>query len=231
MATSTRTRLPAPPAPAPASRAGEASLPALSRDAGGPPPPVARNGSPGRPPAEPERSAVVWRIGVWVALAAVTMTFVGFTSAYLVRRQAADWTGTGPLPWLLWVNTAVLLLSSVALERGRRDGLQPGLRRGLLQALALGALFVVGQVSAWRQLVAMGVGLASNPHSSFFYVLTGVHAAHVLIAMSWLVYAAVRVSRKAGPLGELDGMVGAAATFWHFMGGLWLFLLALLFAL
>ena len=187
-----------------------------------------------------------------MALAAVSMMFIGFTSAYLVRRQAADWTGAGPLPWLLWVNTLVLLLSSLALERGRRAREPMGLRRGLATAVALGLLFVAGQLAAWRHLTAMGVYLASSPHSSFFYVLTGAHALHVLIALGWLTYAAARVSRVltgaaagdsrvsaagdpgAGPLAlapDLGGMVAAAATFWHFMAGLWIFLFALLFAL
>ena len=206
----------------------------------------------GLPPAEPVRSALAWRLGVGLALAAVTMMFIGFTSAYLVRRQAADWTGTGPLPPLLWVNTVALLLSSVVLERSRRGRELKELRRGLTASVGLGLLFVVGQLAVWRRLVAMGVYLATSPHSSFFYVLTGAHALHVLIAMAWLTYAAVRVSRSSGeaargvggrwPTGrfgtgpltlepDLAGMVAAAATFWHFMAGLWIFLFALLFAL
>lgn len=233
-------------------------------DRGGAPPDGTNGRGRGLPPAEPARSPVAWRLGVGLALAAVTMMFIGFTSAYLVRRQAPDWTGTGPLPPLLWLNTLLLLGSSVVLELGRRAGGPQGVRRGLTGAVLLGVLFVAGQLAVWRRLVAMSVYLASSPHSSFFYVLTGAHALHVLIAMAWLAYAAWRVARDGGQAAgapawgqswrsaapvaghqrswrageptmgtgsDLAGMVAAAATFWHFMAGLWIFLFALLFAL
>lgn len=239
---------------APSNGAPVTVVPRWADDGLGPPPSGSDGRGRGLPPAEPGRSPLAWRLGVWLALAAVSMMFIGFTSAYLVRREAPDWTGTGPLPWLLWVNTLVLLASSGVLELGRRARGMQGLRQGLSSAVALGLLFVAGQLAVWRQLVAAGVYLASSPHSAFFYVLTGVHALHVLIAMVWLTYAAVRVSRApaaaaggavegrastrggsgavpAAPAADLAGMVAAAATFWHFMAGLWIFLFALLFAL
>mgnify|MGYP003857645339 FL=1 len=179
-------------------------------------------------------------MGVWLALAAVAMLFVGFTSAYLVRRQAPDWGGGLPVPPLLWVNTAVLALSSAVLEAGRRrfaSGAQ-GAGRALALAAATGLAFVAGQLRVWQELSAAGVYLASNPHSSFFYVLTGAHGLHVLVGVAWLLYAAVRVARAGwaapAPAGagaqDLAAMVSACATFWHFMAGLWAFLFVLLFA-
>lgn len=198
----------------------------------------------GRPreggPLPPARTPAAWSVGAALAIAAVGMMFVGFTSAYLVRRQAPDWAPAASVPPLLWWNTAVLVASSLWLEGWRRWRRQEAV--GLAGAASLGLLFVAGQLAVWRQLVRAGVYLASNPHSSFFYVLTGAHGLHVLVAMVWLGYTAVRVARwrpQAASLdgtgvatwrADLQGMVSACAAFWHFMAGLWIFLFALLFA-
>lgn len=182
--------------------------------------------------AEPRHT---WQLGVWLMMAAVTMLFVGFTSAYLVRRGQADWIAR-PLPSLLWVNTAVLALSSVALEWGkareRREG-PVGRAQGYTAAAVLGLGFVVGQLAAWRQAVAAGLYLQSNPHSSYYYVLTAVHGVHVLAASAWLGYVAVQLRRRRGGRleRELRGTADAAALFWHFMGALWVYIFALLAAL
>jgi cytochrome c oxidase subunit 3 len=169
------------------------------------------------------------RFGLLVFLGTVTMLFIGFTSAYILRRTAADWR---PLmaPPVLWANTAALVLSSVLLERARRrlrgwDLL--GAQAAFLATGVLGALFVVGQVVGWKQLSARGLFLSSNPHSSFFYVLTGVHAVHLLGGLAWFAALLVRFRRMSVLPGE-DGL-RQFATYWHFLGGLWIYLLWLLF--
>lgn len=169
------------------------------------------------------------RFGLLAFLGTITMLFVGFTSAYILRRSSDDW---GPLaaPPVLWANTAAILLSSAALERARRRlrGWDlAGARNAVLVTGLLGLLFVAGQVLGWRQLSARGVFLASNPHSSFFYVLTGVHALHLLGGLAWFTALLVRFRRMAILPGE-DGL-RQFATYWHFLGGLWLYLLWLLF--
>ena len=93
----------------------------------------------------------------------------------------------------------------------------------------LGALFVAGQVQAWRHLAAQGVFLSSDPHSAFFYVLTGVHAVHVVAALAWYMTVLFRVRRRVYAPGG-DGL-GLFATFWHFLGGVWAYLLFVLFVL
>ncbi|MBI4279690.1 MAG: cytochrome c oxidase subunit 3 [Armatimonadetes bacterium] len=172
------------------------------------------------------------RLGLWLLLAAVTMLFASFTSTLLMRRAAPDWTPI-PLPGILWVNTAALLASSAALEWGRRRvrvGDVAGLRLGLLAASVLGAGFVAGQMVAWRQLAAMGVFLRTNPHSSFFYLLTGAHGLHLVVGVLVLLYVLARalLGRYSA---QAYGGVGLAATYWHFMDGLWLYLFLLLFAI
>jgi cytochrome c oxidase subunit 3 len=169
--------------------------------------------------------------GLWAFLGTVSMLFIGFTSAYLIRRASADWRPLAP-PWILWWNTAALLGSSVTLEAARKR-LREWDLRGLFPWVAatgfLGFLFLAGQVAAWRKLAAQGVFLASNPHNSFFYVLTGLHGLHLLGGLAWFAVVLVQVRRLALTPGE-DGL-RLFATYWHFLAGLWVYLLFLLFVL
>jgi len=166
------------------------------------------------------------RLGLWIFLGTVTMLFAGFTSAYLVRQAGSDWQPI-PQPPILWMNTGVLLLSSFLLEIGRR---RASPRRWVAGATLLGVLFLLGQLLAWRTLRAQGIYLPTNPHSSFFYILTGVHGAHVvggiIALLSGLVLAWRDVSEE-----RLSRRLSLCATYWHFVGGLWLYLLFVLFLL
>jgi cytochrome c oxidase subunit 3 len=134
------------------------------------------------------------------------------------------------LPWILWLNTAVLLASSATLELARRK-LQVHSLRGFRQMWALttilGMIFLAGQVIAWRHLAAEGVYMASRLSSSFFYVFTALHAAHLLGGICALLYVGLRNFEAA----HVSRFVAAQVTsyYWHFMDGLWLFLLALLY--
>jgi cytochrome c oxidase subunit 3 len=195
---------------------------------GGPPP------SEGGAGYDPPRGGFLGdpaRFGLLAFLGTVSMLFVGFTSAYILRRASADWRPLSA-PGILWPNTAALLASSVTLElaRKRLRAWDPGAVRGLMAATALlGALFVAGQLGAWSQLSGRGVFLASNPHSSFFYVLTGVHLLHLLGGLSWFAVLFGRALRLSLVPGQ-DGL-GLFATYWHFLGGVWLYLVFLLFVM
>jgi cytochrome c oxidase subunit III len=169
------------------------------------------------------------RFGLLAFLGTVSMLFVGFTSAYILRRASADWQPLSAPP-VLWLNTAALLASSVTLEIARRR-LRGWDRAGAQLFLAatglLGLAFAAGQIVGWHQLAAMGVFLSSNPHSSFFYLLTGVHVVHLLAGLVWFAVALSRLRRMALLPGE-DGL-RLFATYWHFLGALWVYLLWLLF--
>jgi cytochrome c oxidase subunit 3 len=91
----------------------------------------------------------------------------------------------------------------------------------------LGFGFVLAQIAAWRELSATGVYLASNPHSSFFYVLTGVHVVHVVAGLVWYLVALLRLRRMAFVPGE--DPLRLFAIYWHFLAVLWAYLLFLLF--
>jgi cytochrome c oxidase subunit 3 len=167
-------------------------------------------------------------IGLGVFLAVVSSLFALFISAYFMRMQVADWAEL-PSPKLLWFNTGVLILSSVALQyaqvaarRGRIVDVGDGLIAGGLFALT----FLVGQLFAWQQLNAAGYFLSANPANAFFYLLTGVHGLHLLGGLVALGRAAGKVWR--GELGQVRLSVQLCAIYWHFLLALWLVLFSLL---
>lgn len=169
------------------------------------------------------------RFGLLAFLGTVSMLFIGFTSAYILRRASADWQPLAAPP-ILWANTGLLVLSSVTLEGARRRLLSFDLaaaRTGMAATSVLGVLFLAGQVLGWRALQAQGVFLSSHPHSSFFYLLTGIHGLHLLGGLVWGLLTVVRMRGLWLTPGE-DGL-RLFATYWHFLGALWLYLLFLLF--
>jgi cytochrome c oxidase subunit 3 len=170
---------------------------------------------------------------IWVVIFAVSMMFTAFSSALFVRKGSSlDWR-TFTLPSILYFNTLLLIASSVTLEVARRriatfmGGLKNQVQspaRWLYITLFLGLLFLAGQYVAWTRLRAEGLYLATNPSSSFFYLLTVTHALHVLGGLAGLTY----VIRKLNKSVLRRNQLVATARYWHFMGILWLYLLLLL---
>jgi cytochrome c oxidase subunit 3 len=171
--------------------------------------------------------------GIWVVLASITMSFAALTSALIVRQGSSfDWRHLD-LPRILYLNTLVLLASSITLEvaRSQLSAFMGGLShvvaspaRWLYVTLFLGLLFVAGQYVAWMQLRSQGLFLATNPSSSFFYVLTAMHALHVLGGLGGLARVIHRFNRSILRKSTLD----ATSRYWHFMDALWVYLLLLL---
>jgi cytochrome c oxidase subunit III len=167
--------------------------------------------------------------GLMVLLAATTMAFAAFTSAFVVRRgMSNDWVAF-PLPRILWANTAILIASSLTLEWARRSlksGRRSEFSRQWTAGTILGILFLLGQGFAWRELQHAGIFVASNPSSSFFYLLTAAHGLHILGGLTALVYVDVMaLTLRLGP-GKRTA-VDVSAIFWHFVDGLWIYLMAL----
>ncbi len=196
---------------------------------GSPPPPktVDRGGGGGGGRAS-RRASIT---GLFVLFAAVTMFFAALTSAMVVRRGLSDdWVSTA-LPGVLWFNTALLLASSAALEAGHRKLKSGDRSRFNLYWTAgsiLGACFLGGQYFAWSELNARGVYVFTNPSSSFFYVLTIAHAVHLVGGILALLYVGVQALRlRIGP--AVRTPVEVASYYWHFMDGLWIYLMLLLF--
>ena len=182
-----------------------------------------------------QSSANRYRLGMWVALASILMLFTALSSAYIVRAASAnDWQPL-KMPRILLLSTALIVISSGTLEAARRkwkDTVNNGHRRWLVVTLVLGIGFLLSQLLAWRQLVGQGVYVASNPHSSFFYLFTATHGVHLLGGLAALAYLSLR---KRAPREDQISMAKAQASadavtlYWHFMDFLWLYLFVLLF--
>ncbi len=166
-------------------------------------------------------------IGLAVMMSASVMTFAALAAALIVRRgMGHDWVKM-PLPWILWPNTAILILSSVVLDIARRL-----LKRGNRVAFnwlwmigtLLGAAFLVGQTLAWTELHSRQVFLASNPSNGFFYALTWTHAAHAVAGLLALIYVATMALRyRLGP--RKRTIVEVSTMFWHFLDVMWILLM------
>ena len=184
---------------------------------------------------DPQSQGIRYRIGMWVGLASVAMLFTSLSSAYIVRSASAnDWTPL-PLPRVLLLSTALLLASSFALETARRKiraGVSILYKRWLLITVILGLGFLAAQLFAWRQLSRQGLYLAGNPHSSFFYLLTGTHAVHLLGGLLGLTFLWVRWRHDVTQemlVAKRKAATDVVTIYWHFMDGLWIYLFLLLF--
>lgn len=198
---------------------------------GGNLPPIGRNGGgdDGKRPRREDSSPKRYYTGMALGIVSILMFFMALASAFLVRRGTGNWVPVH-IPTLVWINTFVLVASSATLEMARHrlaKGQLSGYRNLWLATTILGIGFLTGQLVAWRQLVAEGIYLASNPASSFFYIFTGAHALHLFGGVAALIYVAKRNFNRA----QVTRSVAAEVTsyYWHFMDGLWLFLLALLY--
>jgi cytochrome c oxidase subunit III len=164
-----------------------------------------------------------------LGLAAIVMFFMALASSYIVRKGLGnDWQRT-PMPSVVWFNTAILLISSVTIIVARRkldSGDREGFRSWWWVTTGFGLLFLSGQIVAWRQLAAAGMLLSTNPSSSFFYLLTAAHGAHLAGGILALFYVTFRNWKRS----RISQATAAelASIYWHFMDGLWVFLLVLL---
>ncbi|HYZ21363.1 MAG TPA: cytochrome c oxidase subunit 3, partial [Rhodopila sp.] len=174
------------------------------------------------------------KIGLGVFLAVATCLFALLSSAYLMRTDSAVpdlATGARLLPpSLLWVNTAVLAASSIALQwasvsarRGQRELLLGNLAAGGVAATG----FVAGQLLAWRLLAEGGHPLGSGPANDFFYLLTAAHALHVVGGLAVLSVTFVKALGETEPA-RLRLTIELCAYYWHFLLLVWVALFGLL---
>jgi len=169
------------------------------------------------------------QLGVWILLTAIVMLFAGLSSAYIVLRGVPTWQNI-ELPWMLWPNTAVLLLSSVAIDISRRAARRndlPSMKRWLVGGGVLGLAFLVGQLAAWRQLVNAGVYVPSTLQSGFFYILTGLHGLHLLGGVFALGYVFSKALKDRITAFDYEPLK-LCALYWHVMDALWIYLFLLL---
>lgn len=166
---------------------------------------------------------------LWVAIGSILMMFAGLTSAYLVKRNQANWTSF-EIPVMFWISTVVIVLSSLtimAATKAFKERVISKYRTLMLVTMVLGVLFIALQAIGFKQLWDSGLTLQKNVAYSFLYVIVGLHALHViggviaLITMSAKAFSNKTRVYSAVPL-EVMG------TYWHFVDVLWIYLLIFL---
>ena len=169
------------------------------------------------------------KVGLGVFLAVATSLFALLISAYHMRMMGDDWVRL-PVPKVLWLNTAVLILASVAMQRTRvaaRRGQPDRVKNGMIAAGVLTFGFLAGQLWAWQQMDAAGYFLAANPAYSFFFLLTAVHGLHLLGGLWVWGRTTARVLRGA----EAEAIrlsVELCTVYWHYLLAVWVVLFAVL---
>lgn len=180
------------------------------------------------------------KVGLWVFLAMVTSLFLVFTGAYIMRKDHGH--GGGMHSWIpvddpnvLWLNTAALVLASIAMQHARNSIAKADLgaaRKSFAAGGALTVLFLVGQLWAWRELAATGQYTVETPAYTFFILLTAIHGLHLIGGLFVLVRAALRMRRlnsgDAVALARADTSVSLCTTYWHFLLAVWIGLFWLL---
>ena len=169
------------------------------------------------------------KFAMWLFLASVGMLFAAFTSAYIVRRAEGNWVYF-ELPRLFYYTSVIILLSTVTMQAAyyaaKKDNL--GRVKWLVSITAfLGILFLVGQVLAWGELVAMKAHWVGNVSGSFIYVFTGLHGAHLISAIIFLLIV-LNSTWKYRIHSKNMAQMEMCTTYWHFLSGLWLYLFVFL---
>ena len=191
----------------------------------------------GGPTAAEEVRPAPARVGLWVFLAVVTSLFALFCSAYYMRMghghgEVHDWLHYSK-PQVLWLNSALLILASVAMQWAR-NAVTRGQAATARDALLLGGLltlgFLAGQLFAWRELRELPLFDPRNPAFAFFYLLTAVHAIHLLGGLFVWARTLVRLRRKDIELIDVRLSVELCSVYWHYLLLVWLVLFALLLA-
>jgi cytochrome c oxidase subunit III len=169
------------------------------------------------------------KIGLISFIAVVTSLFALFLSAYLMRMKLADWSALAE-PKVLWLNTGVLVLASIAFQLTRgaaKRGQLVTVKSGLVAGGICTTLFLLGQLAAWQQLNAAGYFMASNPANSFFYLLTALHGLHLLGGM-W-VWGRTTTRVLGGADAESVRLsVELCTVYWHYLLLVWVGMFALL---
>lgn len=165
------------------------------------------------------------KFALWLFIVSVVMVFAGMTSAYIVRQGEGNWLEFD-LPNVFWYTSGIIILSSLSLQwaysSAKKDNFN-NIKIGLLITVILGIAFLVGQWFSWEALVAEDVYFVGNPSGSFMYVFTGLHAVHLISGVIFLIIVLISALRNKIHSQKL-AQIEMCVTYWHFLGGLWLYL-------
>ena len=168
------------------------------------------------------------KFSLWLIIISIIMMFGAFTSAYIVRRAEGNWLEFN-LPGILLITTGIIVLSSITMQLAYMAALRNNLatlKLMLFLTLVLGIAFLVGQMNAWGELVQNNIyfgGATSNPAGSFLYVLTGVHGFHLVTGLIYLLVV-LMAAFKYKVHSKKMLRIQLCTIYWHFLGGLWIYL-------
>lgn len=166
-----------------------------------------------------------WKFIVWLFIITIIMLVAAFTSAYLVRRAEGNWTEF-EIPSIFYYSTGVLVLSSVFMHLGFKSAEKDNfgnLKIFISLTFVSGILFLIMQYIGWTELQSLGIYFKGNPAESFYYVLTGVHAFHLITGLFVLFFSfmeAFKMNIHSKNLIRIE----VCATYWHFLDILWVYL-------
>lgn len=176
----------------------------------------------------PRRGTHPLKFILWLFMVSISMIFAAFTSAYIVRRGDGNWL-IFELPQLFWISTAVIVLSSITMHiaylSAKKDNLST-MRISLIITTLLGIVFMVTQYLGWQELQSNGIflgGKDSNPAGSFVYVISGVHAFHVVSGVVFLIITLIQGLRYKIHSKQMITM-SLCTSYWHYLDILWVYL-------
>jgi len=168
------------------------------------------------------------RYGLYLAVVSMMMLFAALTSAYIVRRSAGNWLEF-QLPAIFYLNTVVIVLSSITLHTSWtlfKKGNKVGYQLLMVLTFILGITFLVLQYIGWQEMTAQGLYLQVNPSASFIYVISGIHAAHLIGGIGTLIVAMAHAFKLSFKVPEIrKHRFELVIIYWHFVDLLWLYLL------
>ncbi len=169
-----------------------------------------------------------YSIAIRLAIISITVLFLALSSAYVFNRAMRQPIATPPI---LWLSTGFILASSVTVEMARRAlrrRLENRFRLWISITMLLGLSFLAAQIVLWKHLVASGFYINKNLHSGYTYIFTGLHGAHLIGGLIALAYVMLR-ERSAWTVVRRRVSVDATTLYWHFLDGLWIYLLVIIF--
>ncbi len=169
------------------------------------------------------------KFGLWLFMITVVMIFASLTSAYIVRQAEGNWL-VFELPMEMWVTSAIIVASSVSMQlayfAAKKDSLEK-VKALIFITFVLGIAFLVGQFFVWGALVDQNVFLVGNPSGSFLYILSGLHGLHLVSGIIFLIIVLISTFKYRVHSKNL-AQIQMCATYWHFLGGLWIYLFVFL---
>ena len=170
------------------------------------------------------------KLGVRTVMVVSTVIFSLFVVSYSDRMLIHDWRSLSE-PWLLWVNTLILILTSIIFHRTKVLADKNEFEKTKNSLFVVGFLtfaFITGQLLVWQYFVNLGQYASSNPANAFFYVLTALHGLHVLGGLYFWAKTTTQLFKDNYNILKIKQNVELCAIYWHFLLVVWLVLFGLM---